>query len=1080
MSRKTRKLIWAAPVLAVFAVAAALAIFAAQPANPAAAHDPPGPVSNVKAEKDGTDTVNLSWTLPAAGTGGAVDGYRVDRSEDGLTWMNLARNVSGNTYKDTGAKPGTGYYYRVFAVNGSGTSAAARDYLETTDAATAPGRVPGLSARPNGQNEIVVSWSVPTNDGGATVTSYELHFGTTTGAIPGQSERAATNASVFAVTDGKTSFTHDELNPNTFYLYRVYAVNSVNKGAVESDTVSARTDPQTPPKPVTNLTAVQYDSDSYYLYWFAPTDVGGFPGTVGYTAQISTDNGTTWANVGSFSGAADQGHDLDTGNISGSPSNVKFQVKAVTTGVGGGDSSYVATANLSVNATDSDRNSKIPAAPTSPSGSRDAFGNVNLSWTAPATRTNENANLPASIGGYRIDVSDDGINWRVLPGAEDTNRAEPKYSYNDPDKKNPYYRVFAWNAQYLGPATAPFRAELTQDTLTVPDPATGLTVMPNGPTQLDLSWTKPTNTGNVPIDRYEIHGSRLTTAPNTFAALPDANTDNPSADQLFATSKTTSYSHKDLNAGDTWRYRIVVVTVDSADTPVTRRSNVNVAELKRGITAQADKPEAPEDLSAESAKDTNLTGFSKAGVLLFWNAPNPPDGAKIDGYEVQRKKGTADWATIKADTRNDTTHYHDTSEPAADETRMYRVAARNGSTVGDYSEAVTYTTQAHTHVTATDTAPAAQTVTSGDTTGATVDVKDYFTGGDNVTYKADSSDDTIATASVDGSMVTIMGTKDVMATAMATITVTATDDSGQMATQDIAVTVNPANNTPVASAIEIDDLAVGGSITVDADKYFTDADGDALTYTAVAMKNEAATISVSVDGSMVTIKGEKLGEAEVQVTGTDPSGASDTATIMVTVANQDPKAGDAIEAVTVRQTETATAESTITDADGDKLTWTVDYGDGTYATAEVDQMGMVTITGVMVTDDPVTITVTATDPHGASDSQEIMVTVTMGALTAPTNVMATVDDGDPGSPGVTVTWTDGDFADVHHVFLINLDNFPAVISERVPGDPSPMSTTFSNVAAGVYVVAVQSTFGGDYKYDLYRNADGDVMPVVIP
>ena len=103
-------------------------------------------------------------------------------------------------------------------------------------------------------------------------------------------------------------------------------------------------------------------------------------------------------------------------------------------------------------------------------------------------------------------------------------------------------------------------------------------------------------------------------------------------------------------------------------------------------------------------------------------------------------------------------------------------------------------------------------------------------------------------------------------------------------------------------------------------------------------------------------------------------------------------------------------------------------------------MGTVTVIGVGV--GSATVTVTATDPHEASDSEDITVTVTAGILTPPTNVEATVS----GS-GVTVTWTDGAFADVHDVMLISFD-FKNVIPVRLDhglGNPSPMTHTFSDV-----------------------------------
>ena len=81
--------------------------------------------------------------------------------------------------------------------------------------------------------------------------------------------------------------------------------------------------------------------------------------------------------------------------------------------------------------------------------------------------------------------------------------------------------------------------------------------------------------------------------------------------------------------------------------------------------------------------------------------------------------------------------------------------------------------------------------------------------------------------------------------------------------------------------------------------------------------------------------------------------------------NTAPTAGAAIANQTVTVDGTVMVQSTITDADtGDTLTWTVMSNMPTYATAEVDNMGMVTITGVA--EGMATITVTATDIADAS------------------------------------------------------------------------------------------------------------------
>ena len=85
MSRKTRKLIWSAPLVAVLAVAGALAIFAAQLPGSVFANDLPGTPTGLTAKADGRTAVDLSWTAPT--DGGSIGGYRIDRSTDGQTWF---------------------------------------------------------------------------------------------------------------------------------------------------------------------------------------------------------------------------------------------------------------------------------------------------------------------------------------------------------------------------------------------------------------------------------------------------------------------------------------------------------------------------------------------------------------------------------------------------------------------------------------------------------------------------------------------------------------------------------------------------------------------------------------------------------------------------------------------------------------------------------------------------------------------------------------------------------------------------------------------------------------------------------
>ena len=106
---------------------------------------------------------------------------------------------------------------------------------------------------------------------------------------------------------------------------------------------------------------------------------------------------------------------------------------------------------------------------------------------------------------------------------------------------------------------------------------------------------------------------------------------------------------------------------------------------------------------------------------------------------------------------------------------------------------------------------AAQTITAGES--ATVNVSSNFNDpdGDALTYSAATSDAGVATASVAGSNVTVAG----VAAGSATVTVTARDPDGATATQSISVTVEAANQAPVAVG-SLGDLSFeqGGEVTV--------------------------------------------------------------------------------------------------------------------------------------------------------------------------------------------------------------------------------------------------------------------------
>ena len=191
MSRKTRKLIWSAPLVAVLAVA--LAIFAALSPNWAQAHegntdaDPPGPVNGLTAGADGYNAIVLKWDPPSSDDGGAPTGYRIDISEmpsDPHVWQfheTIGVNVSGakHTYTDRmDLSAGNQRRYRVTGFNDAGvgsTSILPSSIVGATAPATNPGPVIRLRARSGTGDDagsILLSWTEPTDTGGEDIAVY--------------------------------------------------------------------------------------------------------------------------------------------------------------------------------------------------------------------------------------------------------------------------------------------------------------------------------------------------------------------------------------------------------------------------------------------------------------------------------------------------------------------------------------------------------------------------------------------------------------------------------------------------------------------------------------------------------------------------------------------------------------------------------------------------------------------------------------------------------------------------------------------------------------------------------------------
>ena len=276
---------------------------------------------------------------------------------------------------------------------------------------------------------------------------------------------------------------------------------------------------------------------------------------------------------------------------------------------------------------------------------------------------------------------------------------------------------------------------------------------------------------------------------------------------------------------------------------------------------------------------------------------------------------------------------------------------------------------------------------------ATVDLSGYFTDADadTLTYTAVSSDTTKATVSLSDATLTVTP----VAAGTATITTTATDPDGAFATQTFTMTVNPANRAPVASKT-IPDQTIkrvyapnSSSAVIALADYFSDPDGDALTYTApTSDTNGVATLNFWTGPSKLSIwplladNTDQSGTGSITVTATDPDNASVSQTFSVTTSIPPHTVGTIADQYLSGEPNTLTDISTyFADNDGDTLTYSASSSNTSAVTVSLSGVA-ITFSKAAGGSGSSTISVTATDPSGFTATQ----TLTAYATLPPTTV----------------------------------------------------------------------------------------------
>ena len=663
------------------------------------------PMLTVPTLPTGAQTITVTWVEPTNTGGDAIAGYRIERSESMSTWpakplVPDTSKLDNNpippaptlSYTDiTVPKANTRWYYRVSAINPEGVGEPSDAAFGSTRPAAIPGAPSDLTAWEEGPTRIVLNWKAPAMTGGE-VTGYKIEYSNDpTFDTPAAVLVANTMSAVTTYTDNGSVA---ELKAGDTRYYQVLTINSADTSAGRSDPASAISG-TVALQPPTRLTATNTGQKSITLNWAAPSS--GAPRT-GYMVERSKDGRIGWEEVtdASFRTNASAISHNEMGLVVALELSTRYYYRVSTV-----DADRRSRPSNVADATTG--GPKPPGAPVLlPAGEDVEDGvvaqgpsRIDLKWTAPG----EDDTGGADITGYKIEYSDSeeaeaGVpanSWRNLVA----NTGNVKLTYTDDgsvanldegDKR--WYRVSAINSAGAGMPSDPIQsAAIPAEAKIATSAPTGLTARAMGPTQINLSWTAPTDTSGDEITGYEIEYSNLLADDEWDDTWRDLKT-NTGNDKTTYTDDGPSNETvvAGLSAEDSRQYRVKAIIVTTEDGALTSPSS-NVAAA---TTAEATVPGKP-----------NMPMLSPTGaqtITVTWVEPTNTGGDAIAGYRIERSESMSTWPakplvpdTSKLDNNPippaPTLSYTDITVPKANTRWYYRVSAINPEGVGEPSDA---------------------------------------------------------------------------------------------------------------------------------------------------------------------------------------------------------------------------------------------------------------------------------------------------------------------------------------------------------------------------------------------------------
>ena len=441
----------------------------------------------------GNTQVSLTWIAPINTGLTQITEYLVEfKLDSGSSWTQAPTGSTNVYYIVPGLTNGLLYNFRVSAINIVGTGSPSSPISVTPS--TTPGPPVIIPSVTCDNQQVLVKWYPPVDDGGASVSSYFLRYTTDLTAPITWSPTLPYSIPVPTPPTPTISFIVPGLTNGTQYYFQVAAVNFNGVGTYSASSTAT---PSITPQPPIPITTTAVTSTSIALSWTTPTglaNTGGNPVT-GYIIYLSEISST-----GSIISTTPT-------NISGTPLPTTYTIPGLThatlyaiqissincSGVGPLSSPplYVTTSSIP------------PSAPTNVviTGCNTGYTNsVILTWTAPV---DDGGSPITNYVIYYRTTSPPGSTWYTY----DTNSAAttatisfltPGISYD--------FKIAAQNAAGVGIFSSPIVSSSSYNPPTTPTNLVATNVVSNTSSNgsIVLTWNASTQEGAQSISNYVI------------------------------------------------------------------------------------------------------------------------------------------------------------------------------------------------------------------------------------------------------------------------------------------------------------------------------------------------------------------------------------------------------------------------------------------------------------------------------------------------------------------------------------------------------------------------------------------------